>query len=375
MKIKGFKLEEYFAKYEFNVKYTLCSSDCESFSVDELLVLEKDSLEDLKKLWLGYTESFGNPILRSEISKLYGNIGTDEVIVFSGAEEAIFIFMNVLLKKDDHIIVQYPAYQSLYEIANAIGCKVTKWLMDDGNNWELDLQFLESNLSQSTKCIIVNFPHNPTGLLPSKDFYERIINLAKKKSIYVLSDEVYKFLEYNEADRLPSACDLYEKGISIGVMSKSFGLAGLRIGWIATKDKALYKAIASFKNYTTICNSALSEFFAILALRNRTVIIKRNLEIINNNLNRLDEFFNKYNNLFKWIKPKAGSIAFPRFLVEASVETFCLDLLKEKSLLLMPSTNYNYGDSHFRIGFGRKNMPEALQKFEEYIKEKYNNLI
>ena len=375
MRIKDFKLEEYFAKHEFNVRYTLCSSDCESFSVDELLTLEKDSLEDLKEVWLGYTESLGSPILREEISKLYENIRQEEVIVFSGAEEAIFVFMNVFLSKGDHIIVQYPAYQSLYEIANAIGCKVTKWLMDDENNWELDLDFLEANVNHSTKCIVVNFPNNPTGYLPSKEKYNRIVNLAKKNDIYLLSDEVYKFLEYSAAERLPSACDLYDKGISIGVMSKSFGLAGLRIGWIAIKDKALYKDIASFKNYTTICNSALSEFFAVLALRSKSIIIKRNLGIISDNLNLLDNFFNKYKDLFKWIKPKAGSIAFPRLIVNDSVEDFCLDLLKEKSVLLMPSTNYNYGDRYFRIGFGRKNMSEALKKLEEYIKEKYKDLI
>ena len=375
MRIKGFKLEEYFAKYEFNVKYSLCSSDCESFSVNELLTLEKTSLEDLKKLRLGYSESLGNPILREEISKLYRNIDSEEVIVFSGAEEAIFIFMNVLLKKDDHIIVQFPAYQSLYEIANAIGCKVTKWVMDDENDWVLDLQFLETSITQSTKCIVVNFPHNPTGYLPKKDSYDRFINLAKKKNIFVLSDEVYKFLEYNEFERLPSACDLYERGISIGVMSKSFGLAGLRIGWIATKDEVLFKEIASFKNYTTICNSVLSEFFAILALRNRNKILKRNLEIINHNLILLDDFFNRYTKFFKWIKPKAGSVAFPRLLISGSVEDFCLGLLKEKSVLLMPSTNYDYGDCHFRIGFGRKNMPEALKKLEEYLKERYKTKI
>lgn len=375
MRIKGFKLEEYFAKYEFNVKYSLCSSDCESFSVNELLTLEKKSLDDLKEVWLGYTESLGNPLLRDFISQLYSNINSEEVIVFSGAEEAIFAFMNVLLNKDDHIIVQYPAYQSLYEIANAIGCKVTKWVMDDENGWQLDLQFLKSNITQATRCIVVNFPHNPTGYLPSKEFYKNLINIAKKNNIYLLSDEVYKFLEYDETERLPSACDLYERGISIGVMSKSYGLAGLRIGWLATKDEALYKKFASFKNYTSICNSALSEFFAILALRNGKKILRRNLEIISNNLALLNGFFNKYDKIFTWIKPNAGSIAFPRLLVKDSVEDFCSDLLKEKSLLLMPSTNYDYGDRHFRIGFGRKNMPEALKKLEEYLQVKYKDFI
>jgi len=371
MRIKDFKLEEYFAKYEFTVEYSLCSSDCESFSLDDLLTLEKDSLEELQKVRLGYTESLGNPLLRVEISKLYHNIEPEGVIVFAGAQEGIFVFMNVLLKKGDHVIVQYPAYQSLYEIANAIGCKVTKWLMNDENEWELDLKFLESNINKSTKCIVVNFPHNPTGHLISRENYEKIIKIAKENDIYVLSDEVYKFLEYNKADRLPSACDLYEKGISIGVMSKAFGLAGLRIGWIATKNRALFKKIASFKNYTTICNSALSEFFSILALRNRDKIIKRNLDIINSNLDLLDNFFYKYKEIFQWIKPKASSIAFPRMITNNSVEAFCLDLIKDKGVLLMPSTHYNFGDHHFRIGFGRKNMPEALKKLEEYLEEKY----
>ncbi|MFW9820942.1 MAG: aminotransferase class I/II-fold pyridoxal phosphate-dependent enzyme [Candidatus Thorarchaeota archaeon] len=371
MRIKGFKLEEYFAKYEFNVEYTLCSSDCESFSVNDLLSLEENSLSDLKDVWLGYTESLGNPLLRQEISKLYNTINPDEIIIFSGAEEAIFIIMNVLLENDDQIIVQYPAYQSLYEIAKAIGCKVTKWVMGDDNYWELDLSFLEDNITPTTKSIVINFPHNPTGFLPKKEAYERIIKLAKQNKIYLISDEVYKYLEYDKNMRLPSVCDLYDRGISIGVMSKSFGLAGLRIGWIATKDKELFNEIASFKNYTTICNSAISEFFAILALRNKNKILSRNLEIVKENLNLLDEFFREYKAIFRWVRPKAGSIGFPRLLVQDNIDSFCLDLLKKKSVLLMPSTNYEYGDRHFRIGFGRKNMPEALKKLEEFLRERY----
>ncbi len=371
MRIKEFKLEEYFAMYEFTANYLLCTSDCESFSVKELLELEDGSLEELHKLRLGYTESLGHPILRKEISKLYEEMGIENIIVFSGAEEGIFIFMNVLLKKEDHIIVQFPAYQSLFEIANALGCEVTRWTMTDEDNWELDLEFLVSNIRNNTKCIVLNFPHNPTGYLISKEKYKKIIEIAKQNDIYVFSDEVYRFLEYHEKDRLPPMCDLYDKSISLGVMSKSYGLAGLRIGWIASKDPSLLKQIASFKNYTSICNSALSEFFAILALRNKSYIIKRNLEIIKTNLNLLDEFFEKYHHLFQWVKPKAGSIAFPRFVEDKNTDEFSRDLLKSKGVLLMPSSNYDYDDRHFRIGFGRKNMPEALLKLEEYLEENY----
>jgi aspartate/methionine/tyrosine aminotransferase len=366
MRINEFKLEEYFAKHEFSVKYLLCASDCETFTVGELLSLEDSSFEDLRNLRLGYTESLGHPNLRYEISKLYKNINPEEIIVFSGAEEGIFIFMNIFLNKEDHLVVQYPAYQSLFEIANSLESRVTKWLMSDNGEWKLDLEFLDSNINKETKCIVVNFPHNPTGYLPSQETYKELLNIAKKHDVFIFSDEVYRFLEYDEKVRLPAICDLYEKGISLGVMSKAFGLAGLRIGWIATKNKSLLKKLASFKNYTTICNSALSEFFSILALRNKDFILNRNLEIIKKNIMHLDNFFDKYEHLFKWIKPKAGSIAFPR-IIKGKSERFCSNLLDKESVLLMPSSNYNYGDYHFRIGFGRKNMPQALEKLDHYL--------
>ena len=263
MKINNFKIERFWAKYEFNTPYILCSSDCESFSIKELLGLEKNSEEELKRLRLEYTDSQGSPQLREEISKLYENIKPEEIIIFSGAEEGIFIFMNVLLEKSDHVIVQYPAYQSLYEIANSIGCEVTRWIMGDKHNWELDINFLQNNIKKNTKAIVINLPHNPTGYLASKEKFNTIVDIAKKNNVTVFSDEVYRFLEYDKKDRLQAMTDIYDKGVSINVMSKSFGLAGLRIGWIATKDKALLSRMVSFKDYTTICNSAPSEFLAI----------------------------------------------------------------------------------------------------------------
>lgn len=369
MRINDFKLERYFAEYEFKAPYLLCSSDCESFNVEELLKLSNGSDENFKKLWLGYTESQGSPSLRKEISKLYKTISPEEIVVFSGAEEGIFIFMNALLEKNDSLLVQFPAYQSLYEIANSIGCNVIKWKMQDKDEWELNTNFLEKNIKEGTKAIIINSPHNPTGYLMPKDQFNKIIQSAKKHKIHVFSDEVYRFMEYDENDRIPAVCDSYEKGVSLGVMSKAFGLAGLRIGWIATKDKELLKKIQSFKDYTTICSSAPSEFLSKLALKNKEKLIERNLGVIMNNLKLLDIFFKKYSNLFEWIKPKAGSIAFPRIKFNKGSEDFCTDLVKKKGVLLLPSTLYDYDDKHFRIGFGRKNMPEALKKLEEYIEE------
>ncbi len=371
MKLKDFKLETFFAKYEFNVKHLMCASDCESFTVGDLLKLEDIAEIHLKNHWLGYTESLGHPDLRKEIAKLYDKVSYDDILVFSGAEEGIFVFMNVFLNKGDHVIVQFPAYQSLFEVAHSIGCEVTKWQMHDDNNWELDIDFLKESIKKNTKCIILNLPHSPTGYITSKKTFKEIVKIAEENNIFIFSDEVYRFLEFDEEDRLPTMCDVYDQSVSLGVMSKSFGLAGLRIGWIASKNHHVLKQLSSFKNYTTICSSAPSEFFSILALRNKDIILKRNLKIIQDNLKLLDEFFTKFEKYIKWVRPKAGSVAFPRLLIDKDVEMFCLNLLEKKGVLLMPSTNFDYGTSHFRIGFGRKNMPDALYHLEDYIKDQF----
>jgi aspartate/methionine/tyrosine aminotransferase len=235
----------------------------------------------------------------------------------------------------------------------------------------LDFEFLHQNINKNTKAIVINSPHNPTGHLFTKQELYEIVDIARDNELYLFSDEVYRFLEYNENDRLPAVADLYEKGISLGDMSKPFGLAGLRIGWIGTKHKELFKNIASFKDYTTICNSAASEFLATLALKNKKKILSRNLEIIKKNLIHLDSFFNSYKHLFKWIKPRAGSIAFPKLKINKDIEDITIDLIDRKQTLIMPSTNYQFGNKHFRIGFGRKSMEEALKMFEEYLNENF----
>jgi aspartate/methionine/tyrosine aminotransferase len=277
--------------------------------------------------------------------------------------------MNVYLNKGDHIIVQYPAYQSLFEVAYSIGCEVTKWVMSESATWELDLNFLKESIRSNTKAIIINCPHNPTGYLMSIKKFNAITEIARENNVAIFSDEVYRFLEYNQNERLPNMCDCYDKGISLGVMSKAFGLAGLRIGWIATKDTSLLKKLMSFKNYTTICSSAPSEFFSILSLRNKDIILERNLKIIKNNFQLLEAFFNKNNHYFDWVKPKAGCIAFPRIKFEKSIEEFCRDLFDSTGVLLLPSTEYNYSDKHFRVGFGRKTFPQGLTILEGYIQK------
>ncbi|HJS19541.1 MAG TPA: aminotransferase class I/II-fold pyridoxal phosphate-dependent enzyme [Anaerolineales bacterium] len=366
MNLPPFKLERYFAKYEFNTKYLLCSSDCEAMSIAELLDFEPGAAEKLQQVWLGYTESQGSPALRAEICRLYDRIQPEEILVHSGAEEAIYLFMFAAFQEYDHVIVHSPGYQSLAEVARAAGCDVSPWRARQENKWALDLDELRHLMRTNTKAIILNTPHNPTGYLMSREDYEAVHKFAKENKLMLFSDEVYRESEYDPATRLPAACDYGEYAISLGVTSKTYGLAGLRIGWIATKNRTIYEKMASLKDYTTICNSAPSEFLAEVALRNSQRLVQRNLDIISQNLIVIDELFTRHPSLFSWVRPLAGSMAFPRYLGR-DVDQFCDELVKEAGVLLLPGSVYDDARNHFRLGLGRRNLPQAVERLEEFL--------
>jgi aspartate/methionine/tyrosine aminotransferase len=382
MKIKPFALERYFAKYEFSARYLLSSSDCEPLSLSALMELaDRPSRQMWEELRLGYTESLGHPLLRAEAARLYHAIHPEEVLIVT-PEEGILIAMNVLLERGDHVIAAFPGYQSLYEVAFALGCAVTLWMPQEQAGWQFDLDELKASIRPNTKLIVINFPHNPTGSLVDRQGFTKILTIAGERGIPVFSDEMYRLLEYDPADRLPSASELSENALSLSGLSKSFALAGLRIGWLTTRDKNLYARLAAYKDYTTICSSAPSEVLAIMALRARDAILRRNLEIIQGNLSQLDRFFERHTALFSWKKPKAGTIAFPRLRLPGGAADFCAGLVEKKGVMLLPSTVYQYesgfygelsenedyrDNAHFRVGFGRANLPQALEIVEQYL--------
>lgn len=366
MQLPPFELERYFAQYEFSTPHLLCASDCESLALRDLLALDDGARERFDSLWLGYTESRGHPDLRAAIAAQYAHIGPGEVLVHAGAEEAIFNFMHVALAPGDHVVVHAPCYQSLTEVARGIGANVSKWRGDPARGWALDLDDLRKLLTTRTRLVVVNFPHNPTGFLPTASFIAELSALSDHCRFTLFSDEVYRGLELDPADRLPSMADVNERAVSLGVMSKAYGLAGLRIGWLATRDAARLHELASFKDYTTICSSAPSEFLATLALRHADALVDRNRQIVRENLDRLDGFFDRHRERFEWHRPKAGSVAFP-MLRRGSVAAFCAEIVAKTGVLLLPGTLYGDGYNAFRIGFGRRNLPEALARFEAFL--------
>ncbi len=373
MKIQPFKLERFYTIHEFTAKYLLCSSDCESMTVGELLNLEDGASEYFNNHWLGYTETKGSPSLRQDISALYTSIVPDQLLVCAGAQEPIFLFSQAMLRECDEVIVQFPCYQSVQSVPESLGCKVTKWTVTyEGSKPVFDLEVLAKLINNKTKIIFLNSPHNPTGHHFSKDEQLAIVGLARKYNCIIFCDEVYRELEHKPEYTLKAFADVYENGVSLGVMSKAYGLPGLRIGWLATKRHDILEMVAILKEYTTICNSAPSEFLAGVALRNRGKILRRNLGIVLSNISLLNTFFNSYPTLFSWHPPIAGPIGFVKMNFEGDDMEFAQQVVAEKNVLLLPGDIYDYR-GYFRIGFGRKNMPEALEQFEGFVRERLHD--
>jgi aspartate/methionine/tyrosine aminotransferase len=371
MRIADFALERYFARWEFAVEHLLCASDVEPYPMADLLALADDESRDLwDDLHLGYTESTGHPLLRREIAGLYETLEADDVLTFAGAEEAVFCLMNVVVGPGDHVIVTWPGYQSLYEVARAAGADVTLHELREGDAWAIDVERLRREVTPTTRLIVINAPHNPTGMLPDRATYAALVEVAAEAGAWLLVDEVYRGLEFDEGDRLGAGADALDGGISLGVMSKAYAMAGLRIGWLASRDRDLLARVAAFKDYTTICSSAPSEVLAIMGLRAGDRVLARSRAIIATNLDLLDAFFDDWADRFSWVRPRAGSIGYPRLTVPGvRIDDWAAQLVETEGVLLIPGSQFGDPSNHFRVGFGRTDLPDALGGLEAHARK------
>ena len=372
-----FALEQYFAKYEFNTKYLLSSSDCESMSVKELIGDSEEYKKELMNCHLGYTDSRGDLELRELIinshRQWYGpKMNSSNVLIHMGGVEPILLFGMTCLERDDHVIIQNPRYQALSEFANVSKTKTMFWHATkvDGK-WTFDLNQLEKLIQPKTRAIILNPIHNPTGHIHTLQEYMQIIEMAKKHNIIIFSDEVYRGLEYNEVDsNIPSLSALYYNAVSMNVMSKSYGLAGLRIGWTVSQNQKLLNNLHMGKDFTSICNPAPSECLSKIALKQSKTILERNRNIIKANFKLAEKFFtDDFNHLFQWFPPAAGPIGFIGFRNRRDGSyRFCEQVVRDCGVMLLPSSVYNrVDDQHIRIGLGRRNFSEGLQVLSNYL--------
>lgn len=378
--MRDFALEVFFSRWEFKARHHMTASDAETLSVTDLLALAtEEGRARWDRLTLAYTETRGAPWLRALIAGTYDTVVADEVLVFAGAQEAIYCAMQALLDTGDHAIVVVPNYQSAETIALE-RCAVSGVALDASRAWTLDIDEIASAIRPNTKVISINFPNNPTGKVLERDRFDALVALCRSRGIWLFSDEVYRLLERDGAIRLPQVVDVYERGLSLNVMSKAYGLPGLRLGWIACHDRDVLARMERVKHFLSICNAAPSEALAAIALEARHRILDRNRAIAVRNLRHLDAFFRDYDYLFEWWEPEGSVVAYPRYRGDEGVEQFAARLVDEAGVLLLPASIYRSDlleapRDRFRIGYGRAAVPDGIAAMREFLEHRMSPTI
>ena len=371
--LRTFRLEEYLGEWEFKVRHHLTASDAESITIEELLALGTDAdREGFMKLPLSYIETWGTPELRAAVAGTYERVDADHVLAFAGAEEALFWTMQELVGPGDHAIVTVPCYQAMETVTVATGAEVSALVPRREDGWALDLDELRGLLRPTTKLVAVNYPNNPTGYVPDEATFRELVALCDERGIRLFCDEVYRGIEVDPARTITQAADLSETAVSLNVASKSYGLPGLRVGWLACRDRALLERLEKRKHYTSICNAGPAEYLAAVALRNREPIWERNRGIVAANRPLFDDFFARWADLFDWQPPDGGCVCFPRYK-GGDVESFCARLLDAEGVLVLPASMYyseiaDVPTDHFRVGIGRLGLEEGVAAFDRFLR-------
>src|SRR6187401_3610411 len=309
MKIETFLLERWMTRHETNVRYDIAESGILPLSTEDLLAFEpadrrQQTLDELLRLPLGYSEARGTAALRTMLAETYGRGDADHILVTTGAIEANYLLFNVLLEAGDHMIAPYPAYQQLYSVPRAIGCDVSLWHVGPETGYQYDVDALERLVTPRTKVIVVNTPHNPTGAMLSPADAARVYGLADSVGATVIGDEAYRWLAVPDgAPFAPPFVDLGPRGVSVGTLSKPFGLPGLRIGWIAGSAD-LVRRCWSYRYYVTLSPGKLNDALAQLAMTHRDRIIARNHAIITANLAVARRWLSERREFLSWTPPR-----------------------------------------------------------------------
>ena len=357
MKIETFALERWMTTYETRVDYDIAESGILPLTTNDLLALEPPGERDqilagLLDLRLGYSEAPGSFELRSLLSATYEDTGPEHVLITTGAIEANFLLFNVLLDLGDHVVAVHPAYQQIHSVPKAIGCDLDLWRVRADGAFRFDLDDLERLITPRTKLIAVNTPHNPTGAMLSADDLLRVYDLADSVGARVLGDEAYRWLEHPGGEALaPPVRDLGERAISVGTLSKPFGLPGLRIGWLAA-DADLVARCWAMRDYVSLSPGKLNDALAVLALKHRDRLIARNQSIIAQNLETAHRWFADHADLVSWTPPRAGLLALMRYHLDVPSLELANRLAEQHSVMLAPGSAFGF-EGHLRVGIGQ----------------------
>lgn len=352
MYIKPFAVEEWMNEYEVGARFNIAETCVDSVSLDRLFALAGEDkarfLADFCAKRLTYGDILGSPALRSGICGLYKTVQPDQVVPTHGAAGANHHVFCSLISAGDRVVSIMPTYQQLYSIPEALGADVAIMHLKQENGYLPDLAELKALVTPETKMICLNNPNNPTGALMSEAQLQQIVDIARSVDAYILCDEVYRHLTQTD-DWCPSIADLYEKGISVSSMSKVFSLAGLRLGWIATRDAAVLKAFLSHRDYNLISCGLFDDAAASVALAHRDVMLRRNQAIVRENLAILDAWVDEHEH-FYYTKPKAGTTALVYYDYDIPSYEFCKEMYHKTGAFVTPGDCFEQPHS-MRIGY------------------------
>ncbi len=363
-----FRLEEWFERYEFDVDHLLGSSSCAGMTVAELSEITGESF-DFEGSSLDATPGPGSDELREAISTWYSGGSSENVYITSSSTEAIFLLIESKVSKGDSIVAMFPMYPALYQLAEDNGVEIRHWKLDHANSFEPDFDELSELVDATTKLIVVNNPQNPTGQIMLEDELRRLANFASDRGIQLWVDEVFRGITVDGGPETPSIRDIDESAIATGSMSKSFGLSGLRVGWI-TAPKPVLDRLLHIRFYTTVTAPVIEQKIAAAAHRHRDKVIGRNQAIVDENFAYLKSWMSERNGVFDWVPPKGGPVTFPKFSDDVSTDDFCLKLVQDHSVLVPPGKYAFDAEGFIRIGYGEsRQFDEAMSRVSDALEQ------
>ncbi|MBZ9855306.1 aminotransferase class I/II-fold pyridoxal phosphate-dependent enzyme [Mesorhizobium sp. CA13] len=326
------------------IRYNLSESSIADQKLSDLGL----SLPDLT---LFYGEHRGDRGLRALIAAQDAGVSPDDVLITAGAAGALFIVATSLLSASDHLVVVRPNYATNIETPRAIGCAISFVDLAFEDGFAIDVERLKAAIQPNTRLISVTCPHNPTGTMLSRADLDTLIALAESRRCHLLVDETYRDLSYGR--RLPPAASLSQRAISVSSLSKAFGIPGIRIGWLVTRDAGLQEKFLAAKEQIGICGSVIDEGIARGMLERRDAFLARLLPEMARRRDIVQAWVDG-EPLVSWVRPEGGVVGFPRLNVEPGfdLDRFYGSLLESHGTYVGPGHWFEMPKRFFRIGFG-----------------------
>lgn len=363
MRIAAFKLEEWMNKYEVIAEVDLTTTCIQPLSLQELLHLSGTNLSSISTKPLGYGDITGSERLKTAIKGLYNNQGLKNITVTHGAIGANQLVFLSLLEKGDEVVSIVPTYQQHYSIPEALNCNVKLFWLKEENQWLPDLNELNKIISPKTKLLCLNTPNNPTGAVIPDWQIQEIVQIAKKNNVWILADEAYRGLNLTDNPYSQSFADIYDKGISVGTMSKTYSLPGLRVGWIIGRED-LINEINHQRQYNTISVSILDDYFAAIALENKNCIQTRNFNLMHKGLGTLQAWLD-LNPHVQCVLPTGGTTTLLKYNLNLPSEQFCQQFQHQTKVALLPGSVFDM-EGYVRICFCADRLKDGLQALTKF---------